>query len=97
MTEIFRRTVDRSSPPLYASPDLFHAQGACRQWPKERRLRFCQAEPRGPVIPLKDDHLAIMYRRDVGSGRRGEEGEGVTGRRASGVRDPRSRATLRQP
>jgi hypothetical protein len=40
------------------------------QRPKERRLWFGEIEPGCPVFTLKDDHLAIIYRRDVGSWRR---------------------------
>jgi hypothetical protein len=34
---------------------------------EEFRFGFAEIQPRRPVIQLKDDHLAIMYRRDVGS------------------------------
>ena len=65
---------------------------ACRQWPKQGRLWLGEIEPRSQVIPLKDNHLAIMYRRDVGSGRRREEGERVAG--PVGRRPPWSGAAL---
>jgi hypothetical protein len=67
----------------------------CRQRSKELHLGFGEIEPRRPVIPLKDDHLSIMYRRDVGSGRRCEEGKGVAGPvQASAASGPRSKTIL---
>ena len=59
-----------------SSAHLLHLQRSGWQWLKQCGLGFAEIEPPTPILALKDDHLAIMDRRNVRARSRGQQGEG---------------------
>ena len=68
-----------------SSAHLLHLQRSGWQWLKQCGLGFAEIEPAAPILALKDDHLAIMDRRNVRARSRGQQGEGGS---AVGHRSP---------